>query len=72
MSTDQVKKKKRPMIHIYISEEHDHEIKDFVNDQAFNGRKNPKGRKWSRNDFILEAIEAYSKKNGLKTSPYDD
>ena len=57
------------IIHLYFNPEHIHEIDDYVNEQKKQGIKNPEGRQFSRNDYFLDAAEAYAQKIGLTTSP---
>ncbi len=57
------------IIHLYFNPEHIHEIDDYVNEQKKQGIKNADGRIYSRNDYFIEAAEAYANKVGLTTSP---
>lgn len=62
-------KVKKIAIGVYVNPENIREINEFSNEQSKNGKKNDSGRKYSKHDFLVDAIEEYSKDNGLKTSP---
>lgn len=59
---------KKTVIHLYFSEDHINEVDKFILDNKSKD-KNIDGRKFSRNDYFMEAAAAHAKKLGLKTDP---
>ena len=54
-----------------INKEHVSEIYDYIHkEKNQHDRRNEYGRPYSRNDYVIEALDYYAKKIGLHTSPH--
>ena len=54
-----------------INKEHVSEIDDYIHQEKNkHDRRNEYGRPYSRNDYVIEALDFYANKIGLHTSPH--
>ncbi len=58
------------IVHLYFNKDFVNEVDMYILTNKAD-EKNPSGRKYSRNDFMIEAADAYAEKLGLKTRARD-